>query len=140
MNKKEIPKPPVETEEPVEADVFGDLKDTVEGVTVIFPLAEFKLTPRAYGVLDRIVSLIRNNERVNLRIVGHACSLGTVEFNQKLSEQRAGNVKEYLMGRGLSSLRLSTEAYGETKPIADNSTEEGRRRNRRVQFILSRRK
>jgi outer membrane protein OmpA-like peptidoglycan-associated protein len=140
LNKKEVLKPPVKKEEPEEADVFGNLKDTIEGVTVVFPISEFNLTPRAYGVLDRIVDLIRNTQKINLRIIGHACSLGTLEFNQKLSEQRADIVKEYLIGRGLSSERLSTEAYGETRPIADNSTEEGRRRNRRVQFILSRRK
>jgi len=139
LSKIEKPKKPVKAEDSVKIiDNFEEIKDQVESISIKFPLGEFKLTSRAYGILDRIVELIRDDKGVNLIIIGHTCDIGSYEFNQKLSEQRAKNVKEYLIGRGISPAQMSTEAYGETKPIADNSTEEGRIRNRRAEFILYR--
>ncbi|MEJ2307286.1 MAG: OmpA family protein [candidate division WOR-3 bacterium] len=116
------------------------MKNTVEGISIRFPFKKFDITARGYGILDRIVELIRDNEDVYLIAIGHTCSIGTYEDNQMLSEKRAENVKEYLIGRGISAYRISTEAFGETKPVADNDTEENRKKNRRVQFILYRKK
>jgi outer membrane protein OmpA-like peptidoglycan-associated protein len=136
-----------ESEEPLEAkdsvkvvDNFGDIKDQVEGINIKFSFKKFDLSTRAYGILDRIVELIRDDESINLMVIGHTCDIGTYEDNQVLSEKRAENVKEYLIGRGISPDRIYTEAYGEKKPIADNDTEENRKKNRRVQFILYREK
>jgi outer membrane protein OmpA-like peptidoglycan-associated protein len=121
-------------------DNFEDIKDRVEGINVLFPFREFDLTVRSYGILDRIVELVRDDASINLMVIGHTCDIGTYEENQKLSEKRAENVKEYLIGRGIFPDRISTEAYGERKPIVDNDTEENRKKNRRAQFILYRRK
>jgi len=140
LSKKEIPKKPDKVKDSVEIYDFGDLKNQVEGISIKFPLGEFKLTSRAYGILDRIVELIGEDKGINLLIIGHTCDIGSYEFNQKLSEQRAGNVKEYLIGRGIPPARMSTEAYGERKPIADNDSEENRKKNRRAQFILYKKK
>jgi outer membrane protein OmpA-like peptidoglycan-associated protein len=139
LNKKVIPEKPIEAKDSVTVvDDFGDIKNTVEGISVKFSFKKFDLTPRAYGILDRVVELVREDKNIKLIVIGHTCSIGTYEYNQELSERRAENVKEYLIGRGISPDRISTEAYGETRPIADNDTEENRKKNRRVQFILYR--
>jgi outer membrane protein OmpA-like peptidoglycan-associated protein len=112
-----------------------DLIGQIESITVLFPFQEFELTPRAYGILDRLVELLKDGKEINLKIIGHTCNIGTPEFNQELSEHRANNVREYLIGRGIAPERLSAEGYGQRKPVASNNTEEGRVLNRRVEFI-----
>ena len=137
LSKKEVPKKVTKAEDSVMVvDNFGDIKNTVEGINVKFPFKKFDLTIRAYGILDRIVELVRDDKDVNLIVIGHTCDIGTHEDNQELSIKRAENIKEYLIGRGISPDRIEIEAYGETRPAADNSTEEGRSKNRRAQFIL----
>ena len=69
-------------------------------------------------------------------IEGHTCSLGTESYNLKLSEKRAAAVKKYLVNKGVNAANLSTKGYGEANPVADNKTKEGRRMNRRVEFIV----
>jgi len=141
LNKKKTNEKPIGLEDSiVVVDDFENMKNTVEGISIRFPFKKFDITARGYGILDRIVELIRDNEDVYLIAIGHTCSIGTYEDNQMLSEKRAENVKEYLIGRGISPYRISTEAYGETRPVADNDTEENRKKNRRVQFILYRKK
>jgi outer membrane protein OmpA-like peptidoglycan-associated protein len=112
-----------------------DLLGKIENITVLFPFQDPELTPKAYGILDRLAELLKDGEEINLRIIGHTCTIGTPELNQALSEQRANNVKEYLVRRGISPERLSTEGYGQERPVASNDTEEGRIQNRRVEFI-----
>lgn len=139
LNKKEIPNEPVKAEDSlVIVDNFEDIKDQVEGISIRFPINRAELTPRAHRILDRIVELISANEDVYLLIIGHTCSLGSDEANQKLSERRAENVKTYLVGRGIPASKITTEGYGESRPLASNSTEEGRIKNRRAEFILYR--
>jgi len=141
LSKKEILKKPVEAKDSIKVvDNFGDIKNTVENISIKFPFKKFDITVRAYGILDRVVELIGDDKDINLIIVGHTCDIGTYEDNQKLSEKRAENVKEYLIGRGISPDRISTEAYGERRPIADNDSEENRKKNRRAAFILYRKK
>jgi len=139
LNKIEEPKKPVKAEDSVKIiDNFEEIKDQVEGISIKFPFSKADLTPRAHSILNRIIELISGNQDVRLLIIGHTCSIGTYETNQRLSKKRAESVKTYLIGRGIPAEKISTEAYGETKPIADNSTEEGRIRNRRAEFILYR--
>jgi OOP family OmpA-OmpF porin len=72
------------------------------------------------------------DKRVNLS--GHTDSIGTEAYNQKLSERRAASVKNYLTKKGIDAGRISAQGFGETKPIADNKTKEGRAKNRRVEI------
>jgi len=116
------------------------LKNQVEGISIKFPFKKADLTPRAHSILDRIIELLSDNKDVNLLIIGHTCSIGSYETNQRLSIKRAESVKTHLIGRGIPAGKITTEGYGETRPIADNSTEEGRQINRRAQFILYRKK
>jgi OOP family OmpA-OmpF porin len=72
-------------------------------------------------------------------IEGHTDSIGTVEYNQRLSEDRAHSVAAQLVREGISRGRMSTRGFGEAKPIASNKTEAGRTRNRRVEVIIENR-
>ena len=139
LNKKEVEKKTFGVEDSlVIVDNFEDIKDEVEGISIKFPVNRAELTPRAHRILDRIIELISANEDVYLLIIGHTCSLGSDDANQKLSERRAESVKTYLVGRGIPVSKITTEGYGERRPLASNSTEEGRIRNRRAEFILYR--
>jgi outer membrane protein OmpA-like peptidoglycan-associated protein len=73
---------------------------------------------------------------VNVEIAGHTDDVGSEEDNQQLSERRALSVKTYLESQGVSAERISAVGYGESHPVADNDTEEGRARNRRTTFRL----
>jgi OOP family OmpA-OmpF porin len=73
---------------------------------------------------------------MTIRIEGHADATGIREKNQELSNQRAEAVKRYLIQSGIEGSRLLTMGYGDTRPIADNSTDEGRRLNRRIEFVI----
>jgi len=140
LNKKEIPKKTDTVKDSVKIYDFGNLKNQVEGISIKFPFKKADLTPRAHSILDRIIELLSDNKDVNLLIIGHTCSIGSYETNQRLSIKRAESVKTHLIGRGIPAGKITTEGYGETRPIADNSTEEGRQINRRAQFILYRKK
>ena len=79
------------------------------------------------------------NPGLKVQIEGHTDSIGSKEYNQKLSDRRAQAVKEYMVNKGVSASRMTTKGMGESDPIADNHTEEGRAYNRRVEYeIISR--
>lgn len=96
--------------------------------------ATFKAT--STHVLNRIVELLKNRPFKQLLIEGHTDNTGTVNRNQQLSAERAKTVFEYLVSQGLDSKKILTKGYGETKPVADNKTSEGRARNRRTVFVF----
>jgi OOP family OmpA-OmpF porin len=73
---------------------------------------------------------------VNVEIEGYTDYIGTAEYNQQLSEERAQTVKNYLVSQGIAADRLSTVGYGKGNPIANNETEEGRAMNRRIVFRI----
>ena len=92
------------------------------------------LKPEGRAKLDDLVSKIRG---VNLEViiaVGHTDSIGTVQYNQRLSVRRAEAVKAYLVSKGIERNRVYTEGKGESQPVADNRTKEGRAKNRRVEI------
>jgi outer membrane protein OmpA-like peptidoglycan-associated protein len=86
--------------------------------------------------LERVVRLMHVRPNMRIRIEGHADSTGGEAENQKLSEMRATSVASYLMQSGIASARVETIGYGETRPLVSNDTEEGRRRNRRIEFVI----
>lgn len=108
------------------------LKDALYGIN--FETGSDVLSESSYGVLDRVVLLMNFNANYNLVIEGHTDSQGDDELNMKLSEKRANAVKNYLVSKGIDPARLTAIGYGETRPIADNATEEGRAQNRRVEL------
>jgi outer membrane protein OmpA-like peptidoglycan-associated protein len=70
-------------------------------------------------------------------VEGHTDSVGGDELNQRLSEQRAGSVREFLIGQGLNDSAITAEGFGKTEPVATNDTPEGRQRNRRVEIVVN---
>ncbi len=117
------------------------LEDIEVGKSIVVENIYFEFD-RAYlrresiKTLDSIVAQLKKNPRIKLEIHGHTDNIGTKEYNQKLSEKRANAVMEYLIKNGISPERLKAIGFGEAKPIADNSTEEGRSRNRRTEFLI----
>lgn len=91
------------------------------------------LKTSSYPVLDATSADMKSNSST-VTLAGYASSEGTAAHNMRLSKDRANSVKTYLVNSGVDAKRLKVKAFGETHPIADNSTEEGRIQNRRVEF------
>ena len=94
------------------------------------------LKPESYIVLDKVMDLMRKYQEYSLSIAGYTDNVGNSRSNLRLSEKRAEACYNYLVGKGISPSRLTFRGYGEVNPVADNSTSEGRRVNRRVEFDL----
>jgi OOP family OmpA-OmpF porin len=99
--------------------------------SVQFAFDSSALTRESTPVLDEVAKLINQSK---VEISGHTCSVGSEEYNQRLSERRAAAVKAYLVKKGVSAANITTRGYGESQPKFDNSTEEGRRLNRRAEI------
>lgn len=110
--------------------------ETVRLNNIFFDYNKHTLKKESYPELNRIVDLLEDNKKMKIKLSGHTDSIGSRYYNQKLSRQRAQSVMEYLVSKGVSKERLSSVGYGEDKPVATNSTEEGRQKNRRVEFII----
>ena len=104
----------------------------LEGVNFEFDSAA--LRPDSLAVLDKVAVSMRDWPEVRIEVGGHTDAQGSTSHNQKLSEQRAESVRDYLAGKGIEASRMTTKGYGESNPIADNATEEGRAKNRRVEL------
>ncbi len=104
---------------------------------VLFETGGSEIAPDFEALLGLGVVLLAQNEGVEITIVGHTDSEGPAEANQKLSENRVQAIIDYIDAAGGDISRLIADPRGETEPIADNSTAEGRRQNRRVEFIIT---
>lgn len=100
-----------------------------------FDTAKATIRPDSEPVLNEIVKLMRERPDWRFRIEGHTDSAGSKAANQTLSAQRAASVAAWLAGRGIEQSRLLTQGFGDSKPVADNATEEGRAKNRRVELV-----
>jgi OOP family OmpA-OmpF porin len=90
------------------------------------------LKPESLSVLDGVADDLRKHPRLRVELQGHTDSRGADAYNLNLSQRRALSVRDYLVGRGVNPDQLVAKGYGETQPIADNDTPEGRAENRRV--------
>ncbi len=106
----------------------------IEGIN--FKTNSAEILPGSWAILDRAVKVLQDYPDVNLEISGHTDSKGRASYNQSLSQRRADSVKLYLVSHGIASSRLISIGYGESRPIADNSTASGRASNRRTEFRL----
>ena len=123
----------------LEVDVSGCALPQVlalDGVNFEFNSA--RLDANSKRILDAIVEQVKGyTEAMDVEIAGHTDSLGSETYNQGLSEKRAESVRAYLSSTGIDGSRLSAVGYGESDPVADNETEEGRELNRRVELRLA---
>ncbi len=101
---------------------------------VNFESGSAALTPDSYGILDQVVRSLKAYPEVRIEIAGYTDDVGKDEYNMGLSQRRAEAVKQYLVNSGLSADRIVARGYGETNPIAVNSTPAGRAENRRIEF------
>lgn len=118
-----------------------DARGTDRGVVVNLPdvLFEFdsaRLTAEARKNAREIAEVVRDLEDRRVSVEGHTDSVGTIPYNQRLSQERARAVASELMANGVSKRRVSTQGFGESDPIASNKTDYGRQRNRRVEVVI----
>ena len=103
-------------------------------VGVNFDFNKASLKSESYPVLFHAVQVLLMNPDMRVEIQGHTDNIGSDDYNMKLGQKRAQTVKDYLVARGISADRLTTRSFGESQPIADNKTADGRSVNRRVEF------
>jgi len=134
------PEPEPEPPPPPKAEVKDETIELSE--TVQFETDSAVLLDRSKSLLDDVAKVMTDHPEITkIQIEGHTDSKASHRHNQKLSLERVASVKTYLVGKGIDASRLTTKGFGETKPIASNKTEEGRAKNRRVDFrIMARRK
>ena len=102
--------------------------------SVYFEFDRSNIRPDAAPVLDEAAGLLRDEGEINVVAEGHTDSIGSDSYNMKLGQRRADSVRSYLVNKGISSKRIRTESYGESRPVATNDTAEGRAQNRRVEL------
>ncbi|MBM4344160.1 MAG: OmpA family protein [Deltaproteobacteria bacterium] len=104
---------------------------------VYFETGEAKIKKESLGLLDEVAGILKKNPDLKkVRIEGHTDNIGDPAANLKLSADRAASVRKYLIGKGVAGARLEAQGLGDTKPLADNATEEGKHQNRRVEFHI----
>ena len=111
-------------------------KKTIVLRGINFDFDKSTIKPEFEGVLDAGVEVLKENPGVRVQVAGYTDSIGTDEYNQGLSERRANAVLDYLSSHGIDSSRLSAVGFGESNPVADNATDDGRSQNRRVELNI----
>jgi outer membrane protein OmpA-like peptidoglycan-associated protein len=103
---------------------------------ILFDVDKASLKSDLKTSLARVAGILSVYQELNVSVEGHTDNTGSEEHNLKLSEQRAQNVLQFLVEQGIDAKRLSSKGYGMSKPVADNSTKEGRQKNRRVDLVI----
>ncbi len=104
---------------------------------ITFKSDSAELDPSFYKVLNSVNVVVKKYNKTVVEVAGHTDSTGAADYNQKLSERRANSVAQYLETQGLANNRVVIVGAGESKPVADNATPEGRQANRRVELTLT---
>jgi outer membrane protein OmpA-like peptidoglycan-associated protein len=103
---------------------------------IFFASGSSKLEETSRAELKKLKDFLNTNSTLKIEIGGHTDDVGADDANLKLSQERASAVKAYLLENGISELRVSAKGYGETKPVATNANEPGRKQNRRTEFTI----
>jgi OOP family OmpA-OmpF porin len=115
----------------------GGAADGSQGLrSVNFDFDSSKLRPDALTILDDNARTLKMNANAMVEVAGHADSVNSEQYNQRLSERRAWSVTNFLTEKGVDKKRLKPKGYGELKPAADNATAQGRAKNRRVDLNI----
>jgi outer membrane protein OmpA-like peptidoglycan-associated protein len=117
-------------------------RDTARGLIanmsdVLFKSGSFELLPGARERLAKVSGIVLAYQGLRLAVEGHTDSIGGDEYNLRLSEQRAGAVRDYLVQQGIGSDAITASGFGKSEPVASNDTPEGRQQNRRVELVVS---
>ncbi len=119
---------------PAAAQLQASLNQQLAGETIEFETNSDVITPAGRLILDQVVQQLNAAPDVPVEISGHTDSRGSAALNLDLSRRRAGAVRRYLTTKGVAGGRLTTGGYGDTQPVADNSTPQGQQKNRRTEF------
>ena len=119
-----------------------ETRDTPRGLVVnmgdvLFATGKYNLRPEAQIVLAKLSGIVLSHPGLNLAVEGYTDSVGTDDFNLKLSQQRADTVSQYLVSQGLADSTVTAKGFGKANPVDDNDTPAGRQRNRRVEIVVS---
>ena len=131
---------PVVKEEPKNLDIQKDVIRLKRGIKIKFATNSAQLEAASNEILDEVASVMSQNERIRVRVEGHTDNTGVGEKNLALSEARAASVRDYIVGKGIAAERLESKGCGQAVPVADNATEDGKVENRRVEFVILRRR
>lgn len=115
---------------PIEAGTTAQLNE------LVFAQSSYELLPGSFPELQKIVEMMNENPKIEIHLDGHTDNQGDWNANIELSKNRVSEVKKYLVAKGIAEKRISTKAWGGSKPIASNETENSRTRNRRVEFTI----
>jgi outer membrane protein OmpA-like peptidoglycan-associated protein len=121
----------------ITVDRVGDQLQLTMPSNVTFAVNSATIQPGFYGPLNDVASTLVEFPSTAVDIIGHASSDGADDYNMTLSQQRAAAVRTYLINQGTQAVRINAIGMGETQPIADNATAQGRAANRRVEIILT---
>ena len=125
--------------QPVTVDIYLDPvekgRETVLN-NIFFDTDKYEIKPRSEPELQKVATFLIENPDIRIAINGHTDNVGTADYNQTLSANRAQAVRSYLVDAGISPDRLTSEGYGAEQPVADNDTAEGRQKNRRIAFEI----
>jgi outer membrane protein OmpA-like peptidoglycan-associated protein len=114
----------------------GDELKVTFSEKILFDFDSSTLKSASQTQLNEVADVLNKYPDTNIIVKGHTDSKGTEEYNQRLSERRAQAVVTYLEDHGVADARMTARGYGESQPVADNATEEGRAENRRVEFSI----
>lgn len=121
------------------AKAIRDIEDRVakgDLPKIEFEFDKADILPESTPTLDLIAEVLRSDEHLKLMIFAHCDAIGTDEYNLALSQRRAKSVSDYLASKGVQPPSMRWHGFGSSKPIATNATEEGRAKNRRVEFYI----
>ena len=123
-----------------QVDIKGcEIKEEIRLPGVNFETNSDRLLPGSVAVLNDAAATLKKNPTIEVEVAGHTDSDGTAEYNEGLSARRAATVRDYLVSQGVSEDRMTARGYGESQPIADNMTREGKALNRRVVLTITER-
>ena len=125
--------------EVIERDLYVvplEIGQSIRLNNIFFDFAKATLREESFHELDRILPYFEKFPNLKIELSGHTDAVGSVEANQKLSEDRANSVRDYLIKKGIRIDKIEAVGYGETMPVATNDTDEGRQLNRRVEFMV----
>lgn len=124
----------------IERDLFLAPVEVGKSITlnnIFFYRGKADLLPTSNPELDKLLELMNAHTTMHIKIEGHADNVGNQALNLKLSKDRSARIKTYLVDKGINPNRIETEGYGGSRPVGDNRFEEGRKKNRRVEFTIT---
>jgi outer membrane protein OmpA-like peptidoglycan-associated protein len=123
-------------------NVILETRETARGLIVnisdvLFDFNKYTLKPGAREKMAKVSGILLAYPGLKIQLEGHTDAVGSDDYNQKLSEERAEAVRDYLVGQGVPGATVAAVGFGKTRPVADNATAEGRQQNRRVEMVVS---